>query len=110
MTTRMTDRARLLVLCSSIAIVASCGDNGDHKEPPDPSIVQLGDGKVQGSVAQSSRSFLGIPYAKPPVGDLRWKAPQKPGAWTDVRSATEFGKRCAQLGDPVLQNAPSTDE
>jgi para-nitrobenzyl esterase len=112
MDTRMTDRARLLVLCSSIAVGAGCGDNAERKEPPpdDPSIVQLADAQFQGTVAQNSRSFLGIPYAKPPVGDLRWKAPQKPDPWPDLRTATEFGKRCAQLGDPALQNAPSTDE
>src|SRR5579863_3674153 len=36
-------------------------------------------------------SFKGIPYAAPPVGDLRWKPPQKPASWSGVRACTAFG-------------------
>jgi para-nitrobenzyl esterase len=42
------------------------------------------------------RAFLGLPYAAPPVGDLRWKAPQPPASWKDERDATSFGTHCAQ--------------
>jgi para-nitrobenzyl esterase len=42
-------------------------------------------------------AFLGVPYAAPPVGDLRWKPPQQAGPWTGVRKATEFGAACPQL-------------
>jgi para-nitrobenzyl esterase len=48
------------------------------------------------------RAFKGIPYATPPVGELRWKPPQAVQAWSGVRSATEWGPRCVQsnrLGD-----------
>jgi para-nitrobenzyl esterase len=41
-------------------------------------------------------SFLGIPYAAPPVGKLRWKAPAPPAKWNGVRKATSFGARCMQ--------------
>src|SRR5215475_13288616 len=47
------------------------------------------DGKV--------RSFLGIPYAAPPVGALRWTPPQPAAPWKEVRDATAFGSRCMQL-------------
>jgi para-nitrobenzyl esterase len=56
------------------------------------------------------RSFLGIPYAQPPVGPLRWKDPQKVAAWTGVRPAKEFGGRCAQLESTVLMNKASDTE
>lgn len=40
--------------------------------------------------------FKGVPYAAPPVGDLRWKAPQPPGAWEGVRQADRFSAACIQ--------------
>jgi para-nitrobenzyl esterase len=52
--------------------------------------------------ASGIRVFKGIPYAAPPVGELRWKAPQRVQAWNEVRNATEWGPRCVQsnrLGD-----------
>jgi para-nitrobenzyl esterase len=101
---RTVNRASLLALCSCLA--AACGSD----EKPDPTRVKLGAGEIQGSVVGTSLQFLGIPYAKPPVGDLRWKAPQKPDPWSNVRDATQFGKRCAQLMDATLQNAASNDE
>ncbi|XP_019646838.1 PREDICTED: pyrethroid hydrolase Ces2e-like [Branchiostoma belcheri] len=49
-------------------------------------------------------TFKGIPYAAPPVGNLRWRPPQAPSSWTGVRDAREFGNRCPQIfgpGDPM---------
>ena len=46
--------------------------------------------------AGTEKAFLGMPYAAPPVGALRWKAPQPPFAWKGVRDATKFGPRCEQ--------------
>jgi para-nitrobenzyl esterase len=42
-------------------------------------------------------AFLGVPYAAPPVGDLRWKPPQPVSPWSGPRKATEFGAACPQL-------------
>lgn len=58
------------------------------------------DGLIRGSVAHGVASYLGIPYAKPPVGALRWRAPQPPGVWRHVRAAVRFGPSCYQ-GPPV---------
>jgi len=44
----------------------------------------------------AARTFLGIPYAAPPVGELRWKAPQPPAPWTTPRQADQFGGSCPQ--------------
>ena len=104
MDTRLLDRAHLLALCTCLA--AACGTD----EKPDPTLVKTSDGEVRGSLNVGSRQFLGVPYAKPPVGDLRWKAPQPPDPWTTPLDATVFGKRCAQLAQPTLQNAASNDE
>ena len=44
------------------------------------------------------RVYKGIPFAAPPVGDLRWRAPQPVAHWTGVRKADEFGAMCMQGG------------
>src|SRR6187431_41171 len=61
--------------------------------------VRLDSGVVEGVVvdgASGLRVFRGIPYAAPPVGDLRWRPPQRVAAWEGVRAAKEFGSICPQ--------------
>ncbi|MBL7791393.1 MAG: carboxylesterase family protein [Saprospiraceae bacterium] len=53
-------------------------------------------GIVEGAHDSGIRTFKGIPYAAPPVGELRWKAPQPPASWQDVRKADAFGPRAMQ--------------
>ena len=67
--------------------------------------VKTAAGTVEGKDDGAVRSFLGIPYAAPPVGDMRWKAPVPAGKWDGVRKATEFGSHCLQgnlYGDMVI--------
>jgi len=59
--------------------------------------VMTADGVVEGIAKNSVQEFLGIPYAKPPVGDLRWMPPQPAEKWTGARQAKEFGPACAQI-------------
>ncbi len=60
--------------------------------------VKTTNGVVEGTGRQASgvRMFKGIPFAAPPVGELRWKAPQPLKTWQGVRPATQFGPRCMQ--------------
>jgi para-nitrobenzyl esterase len=53
-------------------------------------------GVLVGAEQDGVRSFLGIPYAKPPVGDLRWRAPEPLPAWSGARDASKFGSECLQ--------------
>ena len=53
-------------------------------------------GTIQGNLNGSVHEFLGIPYAKPPVGSLRWKAPQDVSAWAGVLVTTTFAPECPQ--------------
>ncbi|GAB2927895.1 carboxylesterase family protein [Micromonospora polyrhachis] len=62
----------------------------------DPSVVNTTHGKVRGTVSPGLRTFEGIPYAAPPVDELRWTSPQPATAWTGVRDATAPGPACAQ--------------
>ena len=63
--------------------------------------VKIQSGELEGAQEPGSgvRAFKGIPFAAPPVGPLRWKAPQPVASWTGVRKADEFGSRCMQ-GNP----------
>jgi para-nitrobenzyl esterase len=60
-----------------------------------PTTVQTQSGPVRGAGVDVV-AFKGIPYAAPPVGDLRWRPPAPPGGWTEVRDATRFGPACSQ--------------
>jgi para-nitrobenzyl esterase len=53
-------------------------------------------GQIQGSMNGSVYQFLGIPFAKPPTGTLRWKAPQDPNTWNGVLTTTNFPPVCPQ--------------
>jgi len=65
-------------------------------------VVEIASGKIRGVPrASGGAEFLGIAYAQPPVGDLRWREPVPVQTWKDVRDASSFGAPCAQplLGD-----------
>jgi para-nitrobenzyl esterase len=59
--------------------------------------VATAEGPIKGVSKNGITQFLGIPFAKPPVGALRWMPPQAPAKWTGVRKADEFGPTCAQV-------------
>src|SRR5215469_5765140 len=58
--------------------------------------VATADGPVCGTVVNGVSEWLGIPYAAPPVGSLRWQPPQPPAPWSATMDATAFGSECAQ--------------
>jgi para-nitrobenzyl esterase len=60
-------------------------------------------GPVRGAVEGDVIAFKGIAYAQPPIGTLRWRAPEPPSRWAEVRDATAYGPMCPQLlGDEVV--------
>jgi para-nitrobenzyl esterase len=62
-----------------------------------PTVVQTKYGALRGVEASNLIAFRGIPYTTPPVGNLRWKAPQPPASWKGVRDASKFGNVCPQI-------------
>jgi len=62
-------------------------------------VVPTDAGRVQGSSSSDEVVFKGIPFARPPAGELRWKAPLPPKAWDGVRPAVQFAPACMQVGE-----------
>jgi len=79
----------LITLCVAVAVLSATAHAGVDQ-------VTIDSGKVQGRIEGSVVSFKGIPFASPPVGENRWRAPQPVHPWTDVRPAMEYGPDCMQ--------------
>ena len=78
-------------------VTAACGGSGGTL----PEVRDTRYGVVRGtddSATSGTYAWKGVPYAKPPVGALRWQPPAEPAAWTGERSATQFGSACLQMG------------
>jgi para-nitrobenzyl esterase len=74
-------------------------------------VVETKEGPVQGFISSGVTAFLGVPYAEPPVGNLRWRPPKDPAPWTNVRKATEFAPICALITTlGVFSGAPNNNE
>jgi para-nitrobenzyl esterase len=104
----MWRRARTLVC--ALTMVTSAAFFGTDVRSQAPTTVKVDGGDVQGVVADGVESFKGIPFAAPPVGELRWRPPQPVLPWTGVRQAAEFGADCMQgrFGPPPAPGAPAS--
>lgn len=76
----------------------------------DDAIVETDTGRVRGVLTDEIRSFQGIPYAAPPVGELRWRAPQPASAWSGTLDATKPGNRCPQVGTTYVAVESDTED
>ena len=85
--------AALIVTAGSAAAAPALAPGGGL-------IVPTATGLVQGKAAGPVSEYLGIPYAAPPVGALRWQPPQPAAPWPGVREAASFAPHCAQPGSP----------
>jgi para-nitrobenzyl esterase len=63
--------------------------------------IKVDGGLISGTLADGVRSYKGIPFAAPPVGELRWKAPQPVVPWSGVRKCDTFGPECPQSPYPA---------
>ncbi|MFA5264529.1 MAG: carboxylesterase family protein [Opitutaceae bacterium] len=98
-----------------VLIAVLFGMNVVHAQPLRTVQVTTANGVVEGVISPDNevRIFKGIPYAAPPVGELRWKAPQPAPSWTGVRKAVDFPKRAMQgriFDDMIFRDdGPSED-
>ncbi|MXP29623.1 carboxylesterase family protein [Porphyrobacter algicida] len=83
-----------MVFLLGVVLASSAIANPDHRP-----VVQVEGGAVEGVVDNDIAAFKGIPYAAPPVGDLRWRPPAPLQHWQGVRDASHYGAACPQPGD-----------
>lgn len=95
----MTMRTHLAIACAVVLF----GVTGISAQ-----VVQTRNGKLQGSVQGGVASFKGVPFAQPPVGDLRLKAPLPAKSWSGIRKAESFSAGCIQHKD--ISRGPWTRE
>ncbi|HZX97188.1 MAG TPA: carboxylesterase family protein [Myxococcales bacterium] len=84
---------RVFFLASALAATAAAAD-------PKGRVVETAEGPVRGVRTGAVDTFLGIPYAAAPVGDLRWRPPQPHPRWKGVRDAGAFASHCPQGPSP----------
>src|SRR3954471_8965774 len=114
----MRNRSRLSMALTGVvgvtlvlSPVALSQQAGSSKHPPAESrVFPTSDGPVRGFVKDGVWRFLGIPYAAPPVGELRWRPPQPHARWRTPLSAVAFGNTCAQINTLGVFAAPSMHE
>src|SRR5882672_10159531 len=96
-------------LCASWPGVTTAQNQTAEKQPSP--VVETKEGPIQGFIANGVTAFLGIPYAEPPVGNLRWQPPKDRAPWTNVRNATEFAPICALITTlGVFSGPPNNNE
>nr|HRC89949.1 carboxylesterase family protein [Bacteroidales bacterium] len=83
------------LLITILLLSCSCGEKKISGQ------VKVENGIIQGIVADDLIIFKGVPFAEPPVGDLRWKAPQLVKNWEGIKQATQFAPAPMQVGNPV---------
>jgi para-nitrobenzyl esterase len=99
-----------LTLAAAGATAANAGTATTASGSGGSPIVSTDDGAVRGTNAGTVDEFLGIPYAAPPTGHLRWRPPQPPPEWEGVRDATQFGPSCPQPAGPFAPPGPLSED
>jgi para-nitrobenzyl esterase len=95
----MSRTARLIGAIILPAVIAGLGLQSAGATPgaTDPAIARTENGLVRGTVGDGFRTFVGVPFAAPPVGSLRWRPPSPAPSWQGVRDATRPGSPCPAL-------------
>ena len=99
----------LAALVAAAPAVSAGTLGGQAPGSPGGPIAGTANGLVRGVASGPVDEFLGIPYAAPPVGVLRWQPPQPAASWAGVREATAFAPHCPQPASPFGQASMSED-
>ncbi|MFC3078505.1 carboxylesterase/lipase family protein [Phenylobacterium terrae] len=99
--------SRLVAAAAAVALMLSPATAPAQEAPAAASaapVVKTRSGPVRGTIEDGVARFQGVPYAAPPVGDLRWRAPRPAAAWTQVRDAAAPAVGCARQEDCLYLN------
>jgi para-nitrobenzyl esterase len=80
--------AAAMLIAAAACTTATAGPSPSPRHGTGPPMVSTADGAVRGKAVAATDEFLGIPYAAPPVGALRWQPPRPPAPWPGIREAT----------------------
>lgn len=84
--------------------LTGCNAGGNDSDSNATEPVTLQSGQIQGERLEATNRYLGVPYAAPPVDQLRWVAPQDPQPWAGIKKTTEYGSACTQIGNLFASN------
>ncbi len=91
-------RSRWAAACAAAMVALGLSGCGSDSDDPEVRSTSLGVVRGVDDRATDTLSWKGIPFAKAPLGELRWKAPVDPAPWTSTLDATQFGAACLQNG------------
>ena len=94
--------------CTTTTATPSAGNSANENHGTRP-VVTTADGAVRGKAVAAGDEFLGIPYAAPPVGALRWQPPRPPAPWHGTRAATSYAPHCPQPSSSFGRASTSED-
>src|SRR5690606_25498606 len=93
----LLEKGAMKRLAFALAVLAAaCSVSPQAAAPTDPTVARIETGDLKGVQTGDVIAFKGVPYAAPPVGDLRWRAPQPAAKWQGVRDALAHGAICMQ--------------
>jgi para-nitrobenzyl esterase len=98
-----------LALAASGAAQVGIGSGPSSASDGGP-IVITSDGAVRGVAVPGGYAFRGLPYAAPPTGDLRWRAPRRPASWSGIRDATQYAPSCLQKPSLFQPPGPQSED
>ncbi|MBI1391573.1 MAG: carboxylesterase family protein [Alphaproteobacteria bacterium] len=102
---------KALAVVAACLFVAACSSSKSIDDlakvgaPDAATMVSVAQGELVGlTTARGAKAWLGVPFAKAPAGDLRFRAPRPPEPWSGVMEATSFGHRCPQMTNGLNQS------
>jgi len=98
---------KLLTLCFAVFFLVSCGSNAGKNEFDNTINKTITSGSIKGHKDTKNKviEWLGIPYAKAPVNELRWKAPRKVDKWKKTLDASKAGNQAIQFSNGKLSGS-----